>query len=417
MPRNDTRPKRSFFKRFRGESISIILACVQLLIGLVALSLNAGDRLFVAIITFGSIVTTLLLIALFNLKRLFRLRFEQLDRIFDENKSRLDQADKILLDYFGFSWRKNQYFSRLQHFTDEKQELASCLVEGELPDLLDKILIRHNKVAGLNIILDSGTTITPIFPLLAKQGIATKRSIELRFYTNNLSGIDELHKLDVPKDCPISESSFNLIGGQPLNMYRATTGTVTQKFLQELWAGRAENAEAVLTVSVITANWVLAGRHLDEISICAKGRGHFAFKKDLIDHSDYIIVMAPLGKILRVDETDSLDEASQGPYKAYPFPKEKRNRFILMTSFRPRVSQSPLARHSEALMRTRDSGDSQNYLFSEHCPIFDPSSRRIEAIVTDLPHGYVRDNFEDFFGFKLEDPLRDFQSPPTEAAR
>jgi hypothetical protein len=62
-----------------------------------------------------------------------------------------------------------------------------------------------------------------------------KHKIEVIFYTNNLAGIDEIHKIN-PSLIRINERSFNLIGGQPLNVYRATTGESSIDFLKTIWS-------------------------------------------------------------------------------------------------------------------------------------------------------------------------------------
>jgi hypothetical protein len=92
-----------------------------------------------------------------------------------------------------------------------------------------------------------------------------------------------------------------------------------------------------MNLGILTANWFTCGTDFKEISICAKGLGHFKFKVDVIDHSQYIILVAPLGKLLPIDDSNLLNSImpkvveyqfveSESKYQSYTIPKgEKRN--------------------------------------------------------------------------------------------
>ncbi|MGB2805708.1 MAG: hypothetical protein WBD64_12530 [Candidatus Zixiibacteriota bacterium] len=376
----------------------------SLFVGMVSLLLQFGDPLSILLLTFGSIIVLLLFVLLFNLKRFFKERFEELRRVFDDNTSRLETADRILIDFFGFSWRQNQYFARLQHFVDEKKLLAHVLVEQVLPRLVTQICEANADLCRINIILDSGTTITPVFSHLIGSGISVKPGVEVAILTNNLAGIDEIHKMDVTEKHALTERDFNLIGGRPLNKYRATTGELTQRMLEDIWHEQRELGSKITSVCVVTANWLLGGRGHDSVQICARGEGHFNFKVDIIKNSQYVVVVAPLGKMLPLDHVGPLNALITDKYEAYELPHEKRNTTYLLTSYRPRISLSPLFLLSRQYQFVHKQQATQNFVFCEENPTFDPEkSNRKQAIITELPHEYVRDSFEVIFGYPLSE--------------
>jgi hypothetical protein len=108
-------------------------------------------------------------------------------------------------------------------------------------------------LARINLILDSGTTITPVFPILFRLGIQNLGEIELRVFTNNLAGIDEIHRIDPNEICVLKETDFRLVGGISLSLYRATTGKETQDSLR-IFLEERPHAGCSITVGVLTAN-------------------------------------------------------------------------------------------------------------------------------------------------------------------
>ncbi|MCP4113875.1 MAG: hypothetical protein GY737_00440 [Desulfobacteraceae bacterium] len=306
-------------------------------------------------ITIGTIIVVLLLSILFNLKRLIRnalFNTSHRNHIIDNNL-----------------FQNNQYLERKRHFAEEKEKLAEVLVKETLPQLFKTIHEESTKVKKIILVLDSGTTITPIFKHLMCTGVeCTEKTFEYAIYKNNLAGIDEIHQIR-PEFCQIKERDFNIIGGLPLNTYRATTGRATQNFLETIWEN--EKNETVVTIGIITANWFLAGMGLKNLSICAKGVGHFKFKKNVIDNSDYVILISPLGKILPQEDENVLNKIVpkhlDEKYESYLIPKSKRNKSYLLTSYRPKNTLSPLANISlslSALKKNKNKGH----------PSYDPRS-------------------------------------------
>ncbi len=392
---------KEFIGRFRFESFIVLVSLLTFAIALFTLFPKLGNPLYVLIIAFSTIIIMLLYALLFNLKRLIRERFEKIDAMFKEYKTRFESLDLLLKDYFGFSWIENQYFKRLRHFLDEKKSLARILVNEILPNLIKKICNNSPNLCEINIILDSGTTITPIFPNLIKAGIPTKREVKFNFFTNNLAGIDEIHKMDTSGKDALTERDFNLIGGQPLNKYRATTGELTQRILEDIWENQKRSNNETISVGIITANWIIGGVGLESLQICARGTGHFEFKVSIIKNCQYIILVAPLGKILPVSSVDELNVFISDDYRAYKIPVDKRNTTYLLTSYRSTHSISPLLRISDRLKNIKERNKSQNFIFCDENPVFDPINNREEVRLIDLPHDYIRENFKKVYGYPM----------------
>jgi hypothetical protein len=377
-------------RKYRSE-ILIAIICGLLVAGVVEIVKFAlpEPKLWVNIAV-GSPIIFLLLIIVFRQKYLL--------------ESRLAQLDQLLYQRFGFSSLHDRYFIRNQHFAVEKELLARVFVRSVLPSLISQVKREHSHFTAINLILDSGTTITPIFPHLIACGIPLE-SEKIRIYTNNLAGIDEIHRLDL--DYPkLTERDFNLLGGKPLNEYRATTGSETIEAVLRV-CGNHKQGERVITIAVVTANWLLAGPALDNLCLCARGTGHFEFKKILIERSDYVVVIAPLGKILYLGRNEycRLNEWISSDSDPYPeplvLPHDKKNTCFLLTSLRSTDSQSLLAHASFALKALKNNPSSSpdaNYIIHPKCPTFDlPVVDKEKLAEFEVPHKYVRQHIAEAY--------------------
>ena len=380
-------PLKAFCQVYRGEIIIAVSVGVITFLGtlLVAVLMRWTDPIIMIAVAVGILLTTLLLAILFSLKRIVESRFRQVNR--------------ILIDQFGFAWRENQYFRRLRHYSFEKEYMGRYLVEQVLPVLAQRVRKDHPHLKMLNLILDSGTTITPIFKHLFHVGVSQHPVEKLTIYTNNLAGIDEIHKLDATPYSALSERDFVLISGQPLNKYRATTGSVTQEFLRTFWRRRDESSEDIVTVAILTANWFLGTPGLDDLALCARGEGHFEFKKNVCDHSDFVILLAPLGKVLCLSDVQELNDMlpivqPNDAYRSYRLPADRKTKTYLLTTFRPSDSLSPLGNLSTRLEYVRSDDVGKNFRLWNPVPVFDPSGTTAEVRKQELPHSYVKDNFE-----------------------
>ncbi|UCD76401.1 MAG: hypothetical protein JSV91_05640 [Phycisphaerales bacterium] len=312
----------------------------------------------------------------------------------------------VVVHEFGHPWRETQYHQRAKHFVEEKRRLAEVLVEQELPTLVRGLAATHPN-AEIYLILDSGSTITPVFRPLVRAGIGLEDDdhLNIQVYTNNLAGIEELQKLDQPGGRVLQPDQFTLIGGHPLDRYRATTGDETEQFLDALWQRQTAHGANIVTVGVLTANWLLYWH--DHITLCARGRGHPEFKRSVAGGSQHLILIAPLGKILSLSSVDRLNammmdageaarwSGDQRRYEAIEIPREKTDRAILLTSRRPRHSLSPLHSLSNRLFGEKEGKD--NFDLSEFCPEYEPYGSNQEVFNIELPHIWTRDLHTELF--------------------
>ena len=211
----------------------------------------------------------------------------------------------------------------------------------------------------------------------------------------------------------LTERDFNLLGGQPLNKYRAITGEYTIENMERISAKKSESNGKILILGVLTANWFLGGDHLEEMKLCARGDGHLDFKKELIKISDYRIIVSPLGKILPINNIGRLNNLLPDGEEHYPEPIElptsERNRTFLLTTFRPKETLSPLKPLSRELRKACLKNKTKNFIIFNNKKEnnssnkqdtswvkgmeYDPSKERDASWVIDLPHIYIRDNW------------------------
>jgi hypothetical protein len=386
----------SLLKRYRSDLVIAALSVVvtEAFSIIIQLVFRNRDPYLVGLYTFGFFIVFLLVALLLNQKRLI------------ENKFRA--VNQVLIDHFGYLSSDNQFFRRRTHYAPEKMLLAKVLVHKVLPRVIREIYSQHPNMTRLHIIIDSGTTLTPVFPELVLSKIPRKENVEVNIYTNSMSGIEEIHKLGYREDMEFKEENINLIGGHPLHKYRATTGETTQDFLKFLWNNPSKE-QHIVTLSILTANWFLAGANLKQLSMCARGRGHIEFKGFVSDKTDYRIFVAPLGKILRLDDVKELNHLleSHGEsnfYMSYPVTgdEQKRARTYLLTTRRLSNSLSPFKQMTSVLQDIESKNNAENYTFCKESPPFDPPETKVEEVLRyETPHKYIRKNFETAYKIAL----------------
>ncbi len=321
------------------------------------------------------------------------------------------KTDDLLKEIHGSTWRNSQYYQRKNHYSEEKHKIAKEFMQKHLPFLIEKFFKeftqeasddKKNEIVKINLIIDSGSTLAPLFKYLSNFKINKKLKEKLKIFTNNIAGIEELHrsKLD---ESSFEEIDFYLIGGNPLQKYLATTipdYESTKRNLERLLL-----SENVVNISIVTSNWVLGGDNLQELTLCAKGRGHHEFKKALIELSDYVIVITPLGKILKLGKTSDLNAITEGEedYKPINFP-QKKDKIYLFTSFRRDESLSPLKDHSVNLKRRiMDPFYSIGMKYTFLTPIsnYEPIGNQKEVFLEELPHDYIseKEKFSKAYGY------------------
>lgn len=379
-------------RKYRAE---VIIAAVSLFLSILASVISKfifdyNDPYLVLFL--GAVLICILLMCgiLFNQKRLLENKFKD--------------VSQILKDQFCYAREGNQFFRRRSHFAPEKTRLAKTLVVEALDNIIGQIVEKTDSLKRIVIIIDSGTTLTPVFKELLTYGLTKKKSINIDIFTNSMSGIDEIHKLGDNPDHLLGEENFNIIGGQPLNKYRATTGDYSQKFLKTLKDEKNNSSGNTVFLSILTANWFLMGNGLKDISICARGRGHLDFKIEVCTMSDYVVLVSPLGKLLRLNEVKELNKLlssyEDDEYDSFSIEENRKNRTFLLTTLRSPDSRSPFVNISVELKNIRADNTARNYILTEQSKDFQPPGEtRDDIFLYETPHRYIRDNVKKAFGF------------------
>ncbi len=310
--------------------------------------------------------------------------------------NQLFNTENLLYEIYGSTWRNSQYYRRRGHFTQEKFRLARGLVKKILPKKLEEINSNHN-CTQINIIIDSGSTLSPLFSFLPHMKVNKEIRDKIKFYTNNIAGITELHKSRYGRH-KFKENDFILIGGNPLGEYMANTDedpNETRKRFQEI-----TNQAGHFNITILTSNWILGGNNFDELALCAKGRGHPEFKKVLLEISNFIFVAAPLGKILKIKAESDLKKIVGGDqYEIIPITNGK-DKTCLVTTYRSEESLSPLKELSHQLFDKKDKqSHTRNYHFSNPSLFYKVSGKTKEVWATELPHHYISKHFRDAYGY------------------
>ncbi|MCA1703002.1 MAG: hypothetical protein LC808_06905, partial [Actinobacteria bacterium] len=264
----------------------------------------------------------------------------------------------------------------------------------------------------LNLIVDSGTTMATLFPqFLDFDWQWGEPGFNYEIHTNNLAGIELLNLVSGSRASPVLFSdegvTLNLIGGHPYRTYRATLGEPTQQYLEGLRRARDEQrktgAKFDPIIGIVTGNWILGGRDLTSLAICARGRSHLEFKRAVVEMSDQIIVVSPLGKILALADVDDLNRIAkdsdhpQDRYESIALPADKESNPILVTTYRSEGSASPLLMTSLRLQEIGATNVGVNYQLYERNPVWEPNGDPQHIREVDLPHRYMRKHARDAY--------------------
>jgi hypothetical protein len=317
--------------------------------------------------------------------------------------SRFKSIEQLLFNVFGVFSATNQFFKRRGHWASEKQQLAQIFVNRWLPDVLEWIP-NSSELKRINLILDSGTTITPIFQRLMASGILMTQQ-KMMVYTNNLAGIEEIHRMEDVQFREQKEDRIRLLTGKPLWKYRATIGADTLQALNKLFADERVANGRVFNIGVVTSNWILGGPSLNKLMLCARGAEHLEFKKAVVQGCDLIVVIAPLGKILRLGEgdlkklNDWISNSDDRSRYENPFvlPSDKKKFCHLLTTLRSRDDDSPLVASSNRLKQIQEKDEADNFTVSNLCNYHELQQRGRDLLKVELPHEYIREHREDAY--------------------
>lgn len=202
---------------------------------------------------------------------------------------------------------------RMEHFRDEKESIADQF----LPKLLDRCAELVEKKKDVYILIDSGTTLYPLFKKIGAEAVRAYANKEewisnVTIITNNLIGVEAL--MEVGRINPNDRYSplaieCRLLPGKPLPIYLAVTGDMTEDALRGLRNRANENGNSFF-IGITTGNWIRLRRSNPACPVpLARWPGHLTFKQTLIDNSDETYVVTPLGKIFVKNALEDVNKA------------------------------------------------------------------------------------------------------------
>lgn len=405
----------NLFMKYRSEIVSVTIAIAMNTITILDFFYNFAPEGAI-LIAICLTILILLVVVIVNMKRYFKENMKDLEEAIKIQKQENKNAAETLFNLIGIPQEENPFHIREQHYTKEKYRLGKICVLELLPEILNRVSKEHpgfNK--SINLFLDAGTTITPIFRSLIsiRKDELDSKKINLyngvKIYTNNLAGLDLVQKQKTDEQSLFSDADFHSTGGQLLRPFKALTGDETIDFVTKF-----KKSGNYINISVVTSNWFLTeaeNNNISKLKICAKGRGHLDFKEALIDISHYLIIITPLGKILSISEANELENLvpkqdhynKSDKYRSFLLPDKKRNNTYLLTTYRSVDSLSPLKQLSIRIKRTQQTNYSKNFQIWAGNTEFNPyepyRDDKLEAESIDVPHDYIRNNFLEAYGY------------------
>ncbi len=188
------------------------------------------------------------------------------------------------------------FAERWDHFKEEKEFIATKFIDI----LMGRLKFLSEKYSKVFLLIDSGTTLYPFFEKIGKSFVNYVQDDwrkKVVLITNNLPGVDSLmqHGRIHPnlRYTPLA-IECKLLPGAPLPVYSAVTGEDTISFLQHV----KKTTDNSYLLSLTTGNWIRIRRTKPTCPVpLARGKGHFEFKQVLLNESNEIYVISPLGKI------------------------------------------------------------------------------------------------------------------------
>ncbi|MEI6089921.1 MAG: hypothetical protein WCR42_05690 [bacterium] len=228
---------------------------------------------------------------------------------------------------------KTLFLERLGHFEVEKKFIAEKFV----PLLLARCKQHIEKDKKVCLLIDSGTTLYDFFEKLSDDIVNIKLKkqdwIDNVFVaTNNLPGLQvAMEKGRINPNDRFSQIAFkcHLFPGEPLSIYAAVTGDVTIEALDGLKKnfkhtfGLKEDPKDIVFIGITVGNWIRIRRNMPHCPVpMARGKGHLAFKQKIVECSDEVFVIAPLGKVFK-NVGDEEINAELGLKKDFVYPDDE----------------------------------------------------------------------------------------------
>lgn len=278
--------------------------------------------------------------------RITRLSDEIGEQVADKLKKDVKWASESLERAKIKPRAQSLFADRIGHFRDEKKFLADSFV----PHLLSRCKTLVGEGFKVYVVIDSGTTLYSFFENIGRETVRCYENKEawinnLFIATNNLPGIDNI--MESGRISPGNRYSdlavkCHLLPGVPLPIYSTVTGDETNEALERLKKNAGENA---FFIGLVTGNWIRLRRNDPPCPVpLARGLGHRKFKQVLIDQSDEIYVVTPLGKILVKVPPDEVNKAlgyseentapDRKPYHEVKIDREKAKFVKIVTTSR-----------------------------------------------------------------------------------
>lgn len=326
-------------------------------------------------------------------------------------------------------YARTLFGERLQHFREEKEELAKRFT----PYLLKRCEALTSNGRHVFLLIDAGTTLYPLFELIGTETM--KQSQEgadwlsrLHLATNNLPGIEQLMKTG--KRAPWNRYSklaiedCHLLPGVPIPIFAAVAGEETNEAIRRFRSRpTAYHGELEVTfVALVVGNWVRIRTSEPRCPVpMARGIEHVAVKQTFVENADEIFVISPLGKIFVGNPMEEINaalgfsaasnEMETEEYRELQIDNEQAQRVKLVAT--TRADGRLLHRHSNRVedslgwnfgsLPARDEFAVTSIREAPHLLFpFAPSQPRstVEESVIELPHEHTRTNRKvlDMFG-------------------
>lgn len=241
---------------------------------------------------------------------------------------------------------------RIEEYKEEKKFIADRFI----PILWKRIrYLIDKKKYHVYIFIDSGSTLFHLFRYIGRQITNSYDANEdwiknrkmLTIITNNVPGITDLMRTARPHGMsPYSHVNTQcmLLPGETLPAYWAVTGKETIEAIEE-YANKAKQQRPAVIISITTGNWIRVRRSAPACpNPIAFGDGHVDVKNKLIEVSNEIYVLSPLGKIFynkpRKELIEGLelckrdDERAAGPFEEVWIDDQKAHNVKLVSTSR-----------------------------------------------------------------------------------
>ena len=318
------------------------------------------------------------------------------------------------------TYKDTVFETRLEHFREEKEELARTFLPYLIARCRRMIEVEHRDVY---VLVDAGTTLYPFFELI---GNATSGAWQARdtwidsfhLATNNLPGLEKLMQtgLRLPKErySELAIEDCQLLSGRPLPIFGALVGPETNAAIlslkrRALQQAEKDESEQPVFIALVVGNWVRIGTTTHCPIPMAKGGSdsHLGVKQTMVDNADEVYVVSPLGKLFTGATNDEVnrvlrshsDQRSQSDqrYGDVVMPRPRTVKLVATSRGPGRVLREHSVALSEALLGTKDIRKVRADTFSD-------------STIEDLPHLVLQyDRFPDdkYLEFREEFPHED----------